>query len=63
MVSAAASEILRTHGGDQRGDGLHLSMQEKLKAVAQDFFGHDVGILAGGDTFASETSMQTLQRQ
>ena len=43
-VAASASAILRTHRGDQRGDGLHLSMQEKLKAVAQDFFGHEVGI-------------------
>ena len=45
MVAAAASAFLRTHRGHQRGDGLHLSMQGKLKAVAQDFFGHDVGIL------------------
>ena len=44
VVAAAASAILRTHRGDQRGDGLHLSMQEKLKAVAKDFFGHEVGI-------------------
>ena len=44
MVAVAASAILRTHRGDQRGDGLHQSMQEKLKAVAQDFFGHEVGI-------------------
>ena len=36
--------LLQAHRGDQRGDGLHLSMQEKLKAVAQDFFGHEVGI-------------------
>ena len=43
-VAAAASAILRTHRGDQRGDGRHLSMQEMLKAVAKDFFGHEVGI-------------------
>ena len=44
VAAAAASAILRTHRGDQRCDGLHLSIQEKLKAVAQDFFGHEVGI-------------------
>ena len=33
VVTTAASAILRTHRGDQRGDGLHLPMQEKLKAV------------------------------
>ena len=44
VVAVAAIAILRTHRGDQRGDCLHLSMQEKLKAVAKDFFGHEVGI-------------------
>ena len=44
QVVAAASAILRTHRGDQRGDGLHLSMQETFKGVAQDFCGHEVGI-------------------
>ena len=43
-VAAAACAVLRTHRGDQRGDCLHLSMQEKLKALAKDFFGHEVGI-------------------
>ena len=28
----------------KRGDGLHLSMQETLKAVTKDFFGHEVGV-------------------
>ena len=44
VVAVAASATLRTHRGDRRGDGRHLSMHLKLRTLAKDYFEHEVGI-------------------
>ena len=54
LPAAVASAVPRTHRGDQRGDGLSLSMQERLSKRRHKFFWALSWYLAGGETFASE---------